>query len=125
MTLSELLFILQSMEDDKREGASIFSSEKSLAAANSEDINVLQLDATFSPIPAKEHSRLYQLLIVHVVTFGRAIPVLHVPMTNKKEWLYTRVLEWLQNKCVCKRIFWRRWCDTEIFIWSFIAFQIH
>jgi hypothetical protein len=27
--------------------------------------------------------------------------------------------------CVCKRIFWRRWCDTEIFIWSFIAFQIH
>jgi hypothetical protein len=26
--------------------------------------------------------------------------------------------------CVCKRIFWRRWCDTEIFIWSFIAFQI-
>jgi hypothetical protein len=29
------------------------------------------------------------------------------------------------RKAVCKRIFWRRWCDTEIFIWSFIAFQIH
>jgi hypothetical protein len=76
-----------------------FSSEKSLAAANSEDIKVLQLDATFSPIPAKKHSGLYQLLVVHVVTFGPAIPVLHMPMTNKKEWLYTRVLEWLQNKC--------------------------
>jgi hypothetical protein len=39
------------------------------------------------------------MLIVHVVTFGHAIPVLHVLMTNKKEWLHTRVLEWLQNKC--------------------------
>jgi hypothetical protein len=30
------------------------------------------------------------------------------------------------NHCVCVQtyIFWRRWCDTEFFIWSLIAFQI-
>jgi hypothetical protein len=41
---------------EKREGALIFSFKKSLAAAaNSKNIKVLQLDATFSPISAKEH----------------------------------------------------------------------
>jgi hypothetical protein len=65
---------------EKREGALIFSFKKSLAAAaNSKNIKVLQLDATFSPISAKEHSGL------HVVTFDHAMPVLHVPMTNKKK----------------------------------------
>jgi hypothetical protein len=34
-------------------------------------------------------------------------------------------LNLIERVCVCKRIFWRRWCDTETFIWSFIAFQIH
>jgi hypothetical protein len=47
--------VKESEDGKKREGALIFSSEKSLAAANCESIKVLQLDATFSPIPAKEH----------------------------------------------------------------------
>ena len=39
------------------------------------------------------------MLIFHVMRYGNAIPILHVPMTQKSEALYHEVLEWFKNQC--------------------------
>ena len=39
------------------------------------------------------------MLIIHVMRFNSAVPICHVPMTNKKETLYTEVFEWLKEQC--------------------------
>ena len=91
--------VKKTIEYGNKQGAVIWATEKSLDAANSSDIKVAQLDATFKCLPKKITTGLAQLLIFYVIKDGKVIPVAHAALTNKTESLYTEVLEWIRNRC--------------------------
>ena len=91
--------LVHSILRDEEVGAMLFATEKGLDTANSPDVKVGMTDATFQCCPRREHTGIYQMLIFHVMRYGSAIPILHVPMTHKSEDLYNEVLEWLKNRC--------------------------
>ena len=94
--------VKKTIEYGNKQGAVIWATEKSLDAANSSDIKVAQLDATFKCLPKKITTGLAQLLIFYVIKDGKVIPVAHAALTNKTESLYTEVLEWIRNRCPTK-----------------------
>ena len=90
---------LQHVIQDEGEGAMIFATPKGLALANSPEIKVSMTDATFQCCPRKQNTGIYQLFIFHVMRCNHPIPILHTVMTNKKETLYTEVMEWIKEQC--------------------------
>ena len=40
-----------------------------------------------------------ELLIFHVMRYNKPVPIFHIAMTNKKETLYTEIMEWIKQEC--------------------------
>ena len=85
--------------EQEGEGALIFATPKGLALANSPEVKVSMTDATFQCCPRQQHTGLYQLLIFHVMRYNKPVPIFHIAMTNKKETLYTEIMEWIKQEC--------------------------